>query len=78
MMVVTERGGNEKERETKPQERKETDGWRSRTTETVFRKEDQADEKPTGDSPGAGTVCVCLCRSFGDIPTPTNKFDTEI
>lgn len=29
--------------------------------QTVFRKEYGADAKPTGDSPGAGTVCVCVC-----------------
>lgn len=61
-LVVTERGGVNKERERKPQERKETDGWRNRTTNTVFRKED---EEPTGDSPAAATECgplyVCLC-----------------
>lgn len=55
MKVLTEHG----ESKRRPQERNETDGWRNRKTETVFRKEYGADAKPTGDSPGAGTV-VCV------------------
>lgn len=60
MMVVTEREGNEKESVGTPQETDEADGWRSKTLEPVFRKEEEADEKLTGDSPGAGTVFVRL------------------